>query len=158
PGPLVRVVFAGDPLPADKRDELVPVAREGSVDEDLLEDSSNRIEEYLRGLGYRDAKAPYTRQTADGELVVTFTIARGAQYRVTRLEILGNGGLPEAGRAALLRTKIGEAFSDNKLDADAAAIEDVYRRRGFVGVRAPSAADPQPAGSTAAQVPVIVRI
>ena len=55
-GPLVRVVFAGDSLPTDKRAELVPVAREGSVDEDLLEDSTNRIEEYLRGMGYRDAR------------------------------------------------------------------------------------------------------
>src|SRR6185312_5270897 len=48
PGPHVRVVFAGDPLPADRRAELVPVEREGSVDEDLLEDSSNRIEEFLK--------------------------------------------------------------------------------------------------------------
>jgi outer membrane protein assembly factor BamA len=44
-GPLVHVVFAGDSLPSDRRAELVPVEREGSVDEDLLEDSSNRIEE-----------------------------------------------------------------------------------------------------------------
>ena len=51
----------GDPLPADRRDELVPVEREGSVDEDLLEDSSNRIEEFLRAQGYRDARAPHTR-------------------------------------------------------------------------------------------------
>jgi outer membrane protein insertion porin family len=158
PGPLVRVVFAGDPLPADRRDELVPVAREGSVDEDLLEDSSNRIEEYLRGLGYRDAKAPYTRQTSDRELAVTFTIARGAQYRVSRLEISGNQAVPEAELAPLLRTKIGEPYSDNRLDADAAAIEDAYRRRGYAAVRAPSAADPQRSGNTAAPVPVIVRI
>ena len=61
PGPHVRVVFTGDPLPSDRRTELVPVEREGSVDEDLLEDSSNRIEEYLRGQGYRDARAPHAR-------------------------------------------------------------------------------------------------
>src|SRR6185503_18036299 len=61
PGPHVRVVFTGDSLPADRRVELVPVQREASVDEDLLEDSSNRIEEYLRGQGYRDAAAPHTR-------------------------------------------------------------------------------------------------
>jgi len=43
-GPLVKVIFEGDPVPADRRDELVPVAREGSADEDLLEDSTIRIE------------------------------------------------------------------------------------------------------------------
>jgi outer membrane protein assembly factor BamA len=36
PGPHVRVVFTGDALPADRRADLVPVEREGSVDEDLL--------------------------------------------------------------------------------------------------------------------------
>ena len=61
PGPHVRVVFTGDPLPADKRAELVPIEREGSVDEDLLEDSTNRIVDYLRGQGYRDAMAPHSR-------------------------------------------------------------------------------------------------
>src|SRR5947207_2841169 len=64
PGPHVRVVFTGDSLPADKRDELVPIEHEGSADEDLLEDSTHRIEEYLRGQGYRDGKAPHTRQEA----------------------------------------------------------------------------------------------
>src|SRR5204863_8861220 len=28
PGPLVRVVFTGDPLPSDRRSELVPIERE----------------------------------------------------------------------------------------------------------------------------------
>ena len=65
PGPHVRVVFTGDPLPADKRAELVPIEREGSVDEDLLEDSTNRIEEYLRSQGYRDATAPHTRTSPE---------------------------------------------------------------------------------------------
>ena len=39
----------------DRRDDLVPIEREGSADEDLLEDSTNRIEEYLRG---RDTETP----------------------------------------------------------------------------------------------------
>ena len=51
-GPIVTVTFEGDPLPADRRDELVPFEREGSVDEDLLEDSVQRIRDYLRQQGY----------------------------------------------------------------------------------------------------------
>jgi len=158
PGPLVRVVFAGDSLPADRRDELVPVAREGSVDEDLLEDSSNRIEEYLRGLGYRDAKAPHTRGTSNGELAITFTVARGPQYRVSRLELSGHAAVSTSELAPALRTRVGEPFSDSRLDADVATIEDAYRRRGFAAVRAPSAAEPQRTANASAQVPVIVRI
>ena len=53
------------------KEELVPVLEEGSADQDLLEDSSQRIEEYFRALGYRDAEAPYARDEANGELAVT---------------------------------------------------------------------------------------
>jgi outer membrane protein assembly factor BamA len=51
-GPRVRVVFRGDPLPGDKQTELVPIVEEGSADQDLLEDSTNRIQEYFRSAGY----------------------------------------------------------------------------------------------------------
>src|SRR5262249_49643619 len=71
-GPHVSIVFEGDELPAKARRDLVPIEREGSLDEDLLEDSSNRIAEYLRGQGYRDAQAPYTRTPRDGQLAVIF--------------------------------------------------------------------------------------
>ncbi len=57
-GPQVRVVFAGDPLPAARRDTLVPIRQERSVDLDLLEDASRNIEAYLRQEGYRSATAP----------------------------------------------------------------------------------------------------
>ena len=68
-GPRVRVVFKGDPLPSDRRDDLVPIAREGSADEDLLEDATNRIEDYLHAQGYRDATAPHAREATGDELV-----------------------------------------------------------------------------------------
>ena len=50
-GPRVKIVFTGEQLPGDVRDRLVPIAREGSTDEDLLEDSTNRIRDYLHAHG-----------------------------------------------------------------------------------------------------------
>ena len=48
----VRFDFKGGaPVPADRLKELAPLEREGSVDEDLLEDSETRIENYLRQEG-----------------------------------------------------------------------------------------------------------
>ena len=70
-------MFEGDELPAKARRDLVPIEREGSLDEDLLEDSSNRISEYLRGQGYRDAQAPYTKTPRNGELAVVFRVTKG---------------------------------------------------------------------------------
>ena len=51
----MQVVFAGDPLPENRRDTLVPIRQERSVDLDLLEDASRNIESFLRQQGYRDA-------------------------------------------------------------------------------------------------------
>ena len=158
PGPHVRVVFAGDPVPADVRSDLVPVEREGSVDEDLLEDSTNRLEEYLRNLGYREAKAPHTRASSDGELAVTFTIRRGPQYRVASLDVTGNSAVPRTMFESGLRLREGQPFSDSRVDADASLIEDLYRRRGYPAAKVQPAIDPERTANGAAQVPVRVRL
>lgn len=157
PGPRVRVVFTGDPLPSDRRAELVPVEREGSVDEDLLEDSSNRIEEYLRGQGYRDARAPHTRQETDGELVITFAVARGQQFKVATYEISGNASVPLADVESLLRLRDGQPFAATRLAADVQTIEDLYHRRGYAAARVTTAVAVVTPTPPPAQVPVSVR-
>ncbi|HZR22229.1 MAG TPA: POTRA domain-containing protein [Vicinamibacterales bacterium] len=157
-GPHVRVVFVGDSLPSDVRSDLVPVEREGSVDEDLLEDSTSRIEEYFRNLGYRDAQAPHARETTDGELVITFRITRGPQYRVAQLEVTGNTALPIAEFESSLKLREGEPYSENRLDADAALIEDLYRRRGYASAKVQPTAAVQRTANAAAQVAVTVRL
>ena len=158
-GPHVRVVFAGDPLPADQRAELVPIEREGSADEDLLEDSSNRIEEYLRGQGYRTAAAPHSREEANGELVVTFTVRKGPQYRVERIVVSGNSAIALAELEPNLRLREGQPFSDARLDTDLSVIEALYHRRGFASAKAqPTLRLPPAAGGNQSAVPVVVEI
>ncbi len=82
PGPLVKVQYDGDPLPKDKLAAMVPIEREGSVDEDLLEDSSRRIEEYLRQQGYYKARVTHERLEQNGGLTVVFHIQQDRLYRV----------------------------------------------------------------------------
>jgi outer membrane protein insertion porin family len=158
PGPLVRVLFAGDSLPSDRRAELVPVEREGSVDEDLLEDSSNRIEEYLRSQGYREAVAPHSREEKDGQLVITFTVKRGQQARVSTFEISGNATIPIAEFEPNLRLRDGQPFSEAKLDADVGMIQEMYFQRGFASALVRPAVDVVTPTPPPAQVPVAVRI
>ena len=157
PGPHVRVVFTGDPLPGDRRNELVPVEREGSVDEDLLEDSTNRIEDYLRNLGYREAKAPHTREQRDGELVITFAIRRGPQYRVAKFDIAGNTNIASSEFEMALKLRTGQPLSDSRVNDDAALVEDLYHRRGYASAKVQPTTEPWPAGNAGAQVPVTVR-
>jgi outer membrane protein insertion porin family len=154
----VRVEFLGDGLPADRRAELVPVMREGSVDEDLLEDSSNRIEEYLKAQGYRDATAPHTRRETDDELVIAFAVTRGQQYRLSGVELTGNTSIPTAELQPLLRLRDGQPFSEALLEADRQSIEDLYHRRGFATVHARPAVDVVTQTPPPAQVPVCIRM
>jgi outer membrane protein insertion porin family len=157
PGPHVTVVFTGDQLTNATRAALVPIEREGSADEDLLEDSSNRIEEFLRAQGYRDATAPHTRQETNGELLITFAVHRGSQYLVTSVEISGGSTLVLPGLRSSLRTRVGEPYSDANLDADITALESAYRGRGFAQARVQ--ADTRPgAPSEGGTIPVAVSI
>lgn len=131
PGPLVRVAFAGDPLPAGNREVLVPIRAERSVDQDLLEDASRNIETALRRQGYRSAQAPYTREESGGELLLTFTVTRGPLHRVGAVTLAGVSGLPPADLEPLLQVKAGEPFVEARVGAVGAAIAEMYRVRGF---------------------------
>ena len=143
-GPHVTIAFEGDQLPDRARRDLVPIEREGSMDEDLLEDSANRIREYLRGQGYRNADAEYARTPRDGELAVVFRITRGPQFRTDTVEIAGAKAIPEPELHARLRTKTGELFTENLIGADVATIVEAYHRRGYTQVKVTPAEVPAP--------------
>src|SRR5688572_27012759 len=138
PGPRVEIVFQGDPLAAGDRDRLVPIAREHSVDEDLLEDSKFGIERHFRERGYCNPRADYQRADAEGVLRVTFTITRGPQCMVEHAEVTGNTTLTAAELAALVVTKAGQPFSDSTVSSDALRIQGYYRQRGFSAVKVTS--------------------
>jgi outer membrane protein insertion porin family len=130
-GPMVRLVFEGDALPSDEIDRLVPVRREASADEDLLEDSQSAIESYLHGRGYRDAMTSYTREERIGELVITFRVTRGPRYVVRGVNVTGNLVLPTQQLVSLVRLKEGDPFVRPTLAMGVTAIENTYRVSGF---------------------------
>ena len=74
-GPRISVTFDGDEVPNATVEDLVPVAREASVDEDLLEDADLLIANYLRSLGYRNAEVQHTRNGVADEILIVFEIA-----------------------------------------------------------------------------------
>ena len=70
-------------MPKDKIAELVPIEREGSVDQDLLEDSARRITEYLNQQGYWKAEVtPPERTESDGRLTLVVRVSRGQLDRI----------------------------------------------------------------------------
>ena len=102
--------------------------------------------------------APHARAETGGELHLTFTVKRGRLYRVARVEIAGNVVVPLADLAPLVRLKELDPFSEEVLDADAGAIEELYRRLGFAAVDVRAGADPVSTTSEGPEVPVVVRV
>ena len=133
-GAQVAIRLEGDPVPGARVDELVPIAREGSIDEDLLEDSSLRITTHLRELGYRDARVTHRRQEEPGQLSVVFSVERGARYVVDEVEFTGHEVMPAAELAALFDVEAGAALVMDGVEAGAAAVRAAYEQRGYRGV------------------------
>ncbi|MEQ1575181.1 MAG: POTRA domain-containing protein, partial [Vicinamibacterales bacterium] len=147
-GPHVSLAFAGDPIPENERDRLVPVRVEASVDEDLLEDSSRAIENWLKGRGYRDAIVTYTRDEQSGELTVTFTVSRGLRYVLDRVTVGGNVAMFTPDVLAVLGVKPEAPFVQDVLDAGIAAVRNSYRSRGFARADVAGTISPLPGTST----------
>ena len=147
-GSGVTVTFRGDPLPEKRRKEILALLREGTLDEDVLENQERSIENDLREEGYRDATAPFTREPGLGDrLQIVFTIARGRQYRVAAVDLAGCQQLPRTEVLPLLTVAPGEWYVKEKLDATAGAVQLFYRKSGFrtAGVKVtaiPREADP----------------
>ncbi len=157
-GARITVVFEGDLLPEKQRRELVPIEREGSVDEDLLEDSANRIREHLRAQGYRDAHADYERTPRDGALAVVFTVRRGPQFRTARVAIAGATAVAEADLRPLLRTREGDLFVERAMASDAATLAEQYRRRGYTQVLVEPISVPRAGTSSPVLVDVLLTV
>ncbi len=142
PGPLVTVALTGDPLPKDKIAELVPIEREGSVDQDLLEDSALRIKDYLNQLGYWKAEVtPPERRDAGGGLTVVFHVTRGRLYHVGpgAIDVAGDKSVPIEELRPFLKMSQGDVFVASKLGAITIAISQVYKTKGFATVQVDSA-------------------
>lgn len=133
-GPLVRVTFQGETLPQDRIRELIPIERERSADEDMREDSAQRIRDYLRGLGHWKADVTVEERATPEQLEVVFTIRKGPVYRVAGLDITGATSIPVAEMRPLLQLDVGDVFVAERLDAGVAGIRQLYRSRGFAWV------------------------
>ncbi len=124
-GGTVTLEFAGDPLPAGKPDDYVPIQRDNSADQDLLEDATRRIESALRADGYWRAKAPFTKTTEGSKTVITFTISRGPRFRLNQIRVTGNQHFDERTLVQTLTLAPAAPYDASKVAAGAARIVSV---------------------------------
>jgi outer membrane protein insertion porin family len=121
-GDKVAIAFEGDALPGDRRRNLVPVDRLRSVEEEVIEDGSRNIEQYLRLEGYRAATVPATRERANGVLRITFDVRRGPLHVLGRVEAAGVAALPRQELEPLLKLQPGEPYVDARVAAVGGAL------------------------------------
>jgi len=151
PGPLVTLRFEGDPIPEARRAELVPVAREASVDEDLLEDSLRRILQFLHQQGHWKATVGYRRDATPGGLAVTFTITAGEVFRIGGVDVEGTQAFGQAEIATALSASPGDIFVESTVDSQTSALRDRYRRAGYRDVRIELVMEERDAGTAASR-------
>ena len=90
PGPKVTVRVEGTSIPASRQEDLVPVRREGSIDEDLLEDSKRRIEQYLLGRGISMANFKEFMKVAHKLLSLEIALVADQPKRIMQQEYMNN--------------------------------------------------------------------
>lgn len=132
-GPQVRIVLAGDPLPPGTIDDWVPIRRENSADDDLLEDAAFRIRRALQQEGFWRATAEARREvSADGrDMVVTMVVTRGPRYRLAGVEVSGTSHFSVADVRSLLALSIGSPFVEDVVDARVGALSNAYEFAGY---------------------------
>lgn len=129
-GPVVTWRIEGDAPDSRRLAALVPIAREGSVDEDLLEDAQRAIEGALRAQGYPDAKVTYRRDTGPGTLAIVFVVARGAPAVVGAVTVEGTQSVTPDVLLALGDVRSGGPFVQARLDAAAGLMAAYLQGRG----------------------------
>jgi len=158
-GPRVEVRWTGDPRPAGNEADLVPIARERAVDDDLLEDARVRIEDALKADGYVNASVALAKDTSTpGVLIVTYDVKRGPRFRVDHLAIPDGLHLTTPTIESILGVKSGDVYNAARIDAGVASLRAEYRRRGFYKIAATATRQTLDHAADAPEVAVVVQL
>jgi outer membrane protein insertion porin family len=133
-GPVVEIVVDGDPLPpGGGLNEWIPIRRENSADDDLLEDAAFRIRQAWQREGYwrADVTADKSLTDDDRRMLVTFRINRGLRYRIGTISAVGQQHFDERDIRALVGLHEGDPFVESVLDARLGALTAAYAIAGF---------------------------
>jgi outer membrane protein assembly factor BamA len=137
-GPLVKVAVDGAKLSQSRLKLLVPIYQEGTVDNDLVNEGTFNIKDFLFQEGYFDATVTVRVEGAGtpSERVV-YSVNEGVKHKVASVTIVGNHyfdtdllkeRMQVAKADAYLRNG---RYSPQLMKADTDSILAVYRANGF---------------------------
>jgi outer membrane protein insertion porin family len=132
-GPIFDIILRGDPLPDGGVDEWVPLRRENSADQDLLEDSALRIKWALQAEGYWRATVDVQPQEQPGgnQVNVTVTVNRGRRYYLRDVVVSGNSHFTTQQVQDVLAIETGDRFREDEILVRVQALLSRYGDAGF---------------------------
>jgi outer membrane protein assembly complex protein YaeT len=137
-GPIVRVEVAGAHFSKSRLHLLVPVFEEGTVDNDLLNEGTYNMKDFLQQQGFFDAVVKVSvQQPAPDQQVVLYSVDKGEDHKVVSVEIAGNKYFSSDLLKENLKIQKADAYQRNGrysqelLNADEKNLEALYRANGF---------------------------
>jgi outer membrane protein insertion porin family len=137
-GPLVKVTVVGAKFSKRRLKLLVPIYQEGTIDNDLLNEGTYNMKDYLFQQGYFDATVSVK---VDGEDTpsenVVFTVDKGVKHKVGSVRITGNHYFEADLLKERMQVQKADAYLRNGryspalMKADTVAILALYRANGF---------------------------
>jgi outer membrane protein insertion porin family len=141
-GPVVHVSVDGVKLSDAKMRKLLPIYEEGSVDEDLLNEGSRRLQNYYQRLGFFDVKVQHEQKPPTADLVdIAFHVQLGARHRVGSVTIAGAKYFDLPTLQERLSVRARDAFdregvyNQSLVNADVSSLEAIYQNNGFAHVK-----------------------
>jgi len=137
-GPLVKVVVEGVKLSMGRLKLLVPIYQEGTIDNDLLNEGTYNVQDFLFQQGYFDATVS-VREVGEGtaSVSVVYAVVRGAKHKVGSVTIVGNHYFDTDLLKERMQVQKADAYLRNGryspalMKSDVNAIQALYRANGF---------------------------
>jgi outer membrane protein assembly factor BamA len=137
-GPLVKVTVEGASFSRSRLKLLVPIYEEGTIDNDLLNEGTFNIKDYLFQEGYFDATVA-VKVTGEGtpSQNVVFAVDKGVKRKVGSVTITGNRYFETDLLKERMQVQKADAYlrngrySPQLMKADEDSIQALYRANGF---------------------------
>jgi len=140
------------------REGLYALRADGPFSDDRMARAADELKEVLRKGGYPEAvvRSRADRDPAQPAVDVTFEVAAGRRYEISRLDIVGTAELPPASLRRLLTSRPGRPYVPNEIESDRTVIKDRMAQLGYP--RAEVLLDKEAFDDVAGTVAIVLRI
>ncbi len=137
-GPVVKVLIEGAKVSKSRLRLLVPIFEEGTIDNDLLNEGTHNIKDFLQQQGYFDAEVK-VRVIGEGTPAerVVYTVDKNVKHKVLTVDLKGNKYFSDDTLRERIRVQKADAylrsgrFSQGLVASDISSIQSIYRANGF---------------------------